>query len=791
MILSLLVTIVFALSGLGIASLVLSRQKPMVRIWFGLVIGLFEMTWLPSLFAFLIGFTLNAQLLGLAVAVILGGFCFFRAKGGFAGLKSIRLNIPVTVALLLIFLVGAQLFSTHILLPQEGGYYVGQTTYGDLAMHLGFITSIAYQGVFPPHYNIFPFHPVNYPFLCETSSATLLQFGANLRVAYLIPALYAYILVILGLYFFFEQWLRRKNYALFATLLFFVGSGFGFSYFFDLAREGVPAISKLLSDSSHPTSFAFIFDGFYRTPTNLPTVGLRWVNPIVDMLIPQRATLFGWAFLFPCLYLLHGFMFKDDRQNVLPLAFLAAGIPLIHTHSFLALGMISAVYFVWDLLTNFNKKRLIYWALFGGIAMALAAPQLFGFAFSQAAESGMVKIHLNWANEIDSFLWFYIKNLGWIFILLPFGYLLLGKRDRRVMLGALALWLVAECVIFQPNQYDNNKLLFVWFAYLCGLAAKLLGHIYRRARRAISKRVSEGAIQRGLNTASLALCGFLVGFFLFKQMFLKGDADFSMRMDTLLTMILLFGFLLVLQGSSLWLGRKRADTAFAVQGGFAVGLTVLLFFLLRLFYREYMASFVTLPRTGLMVLLFFIIAGFVALLYQRTLVFMPKEEPSEKDKAYAGRYVALQLAAYALGFTLFVGGVLTIVREWRSEYHYFGPAQIEAAAFVREETPSDAMFLTDYSWHINAISALTGRNIVCGPDLFLFFHGVNTSERHEHVRAMMEEPAKSRTIFEKYDVRYIYIGPAERSRFDCDWDFFDSTYEVVFRNSETVIYRVS
>lgn len=36
---------------------------------------------------------------------------------------------------------------------------------------------------------------------------------------------------------------------------------------------------------------------------------------------------------------------------------------------------------------------------------------------------------------------------------------------------ALFLWLMAELVVFQPNEYDNNKLLYPAFAFLCCAAS--------------------------------------------------------------------------------------------------------------------------------------------------------------------------------------------------------------------------------------------------------------------------------------------------------------------------------
>lgn len=89
-----------------------------------------------------------------------------------------------------------------------------------------------------------------------------------------------------------------------------------------------------------------MLEGFYKTPTNLPAEGLRWVNSIADMLIPQRATLFGWALLFPALQLLHRAVMQREYKCIVPLGIIAGCMPLVHTHSFLAIGIISAFLFV-------------------------------------------------------------------------------------------------------------------------------------------------------------------------------------------------------------------------------------------------------------------------------------------------------------------------------------------------------------------------------------------------------------------------------------------------------------
>ena len=70
------------------------------------------------------------------------------------------------------------------------------------------------------------------------------------------------------------------------------------------------------------------------------------------------------------------------------------------------------------------------------------------------------------------------------------------------------------------------------------------------------------------------------------------------------------------------------------------------------------------------------------------------------------------------------------------------------------------------------MSVLTGRSIVCGPDLFLYYHGIDTSERKADISAMFEAPADNQELFEKYGVQYIYIGSSERSSYAVDMDYF-------------------
>ena len=492
--LSILYIALFAASGIGLSRLFFFREKPLVRIWLGLAIGMFLLIWLPALFSFALGFRLLAQILGLVAACLAGAAGFYFSRKQTLTQSPWKAEIPFLVAGGLLFAFCLVLLSSHTIVLRDGALYVGQSTYGDLAMHLGFISSIATQGTFPPMYSICPDTHVNYPFLSESVGSTIYLLGTSLRFATMSTAAYAILLVITGVYCFFQEWLGETRKSVFAMLLFFIGGGFGFWYFFDLTK-------------ANPENLTRLFTAFYETPTNFVPNGMRWVNPIADMMIPQRALLFGWSLLFPCLFLLHRGAIKRDTSAFLPLGILAGGLPLIHTHSFLALGIISGFYLIRSFVRNEGKQQWLGFAKYLVIVLALAAPQLILFTFKSSGS--FLKFHFNWANESDNYVWFYIKNFGLIALLAPVAFLGASREEKGVVGGAALIWLIAEFIQFQPNTYDNNKLLFIAFAYACGLVGSWLFDAKDRLTRGAARNRLSVAVLAVIVCATLFLSGAL------------------------------------------------------------------------------------------------------------------------------------------------------------------------------------------------------------------------------------------------------------------------------------------
>ena len=320
-------------SGLCLARLALPGEGPGVRLLVGSVWGSVLLQWLPALLAFAVGFTPLAQWLGLGIALAL-------AAGALAGCR--RLSRPafgVREALsafarrkFLWVVLGVWAFFCflvwHSFRWEGGAVYSSQATYGDMSMHLSFLTSLAHQGDFPPDYSLLPGTRLSYPFLSDSISASLYQLGAPLWFAYQLPMWAAGAQVLFGLYAFFSAMTESRAQAALAWVFFAFNGGFGFFYFLGGGVE----------------NFTRIFTAFYETPTNLVGENIRWVNVLVDMMLPQRATLFGWAVLFPALYLLCRAVYQGQRRCFFLVGLMAGALPMIHTHSFLALGLVCGVW---------------------------------------------------------------------------------------------------------------------------------------------------------------------------------------------------------------------------------------------------------------------------------------------------------------------------------------------------------------------------------------------------------------------------------------------------------------
>ncbi len=464
--------------GLCISRVWFCKKRVSVRIWLGSTVGTILSMWMPVLFAFAAGFSVMAHVYAVLAGVMAfaGGYVLLRKKGfPQPAEEDCRGDKPLLWLLGPLFIIWLFLVWSHTLRDVDGGMYTGQCTYGDMAMHLGFITSLGRQQFFPPYYSILPGARISYPFFCDSVSASLYVLGTPLRWAYMIPMFFAFAQFCAGFWFLALEVCKKQKAAVLAFLFFFLNGGLGMIYFF------------------RDYSLHDLFTGFYKTPTNLVDKGMRWVNVIADMLLPQRATLFGWAALSAALYLLYRAVFTGDEKCFLPAGVIGGLLPMIHTHSFLSLGLFAACWMVYTAFRDrLSPAWFRNWLCFGLTAVALAAPQLLIWTFrSVKGNQSFLRINFDWVNGgEENWFWFWLKNVGPLFIITPIAFIFADKERRAVFSGAILIFVLCELVVFQPNVYDNNKLLYVGYFFCCFLCADSVTQWLDKIKNASARRAA-------------------------------------------------------------------------------------------------------------------------------------------------------------------------------------------------------------------------------------------------------------------------------------------------------------
>ena len=508
--LGIILLLIYLLLGITLAHILFTEKRPAIRIWLGIVFGLVGLMWTHVPFSFMFRFTKVSHILGLALFVALievAGLIRKRKLGYFPNpFKHFKANwfksneksgrAMLTVVFIFMLLATILLFS-HTLAPDnDGGYYTGQATYGDMNFHLGIITSISEQETFPPDYNIFPGERLDYYFFCDSVSSSMLTFGTPLRIAYIAPMFFGFLAVFMGFWLFAETILKTKKKTILAFIFLFLNGGLGTIYFLDKEK------------------FRNIFFGYYCTPTNYrfhdgePT--MIWANSIADMLLPQRATLFGWMAAIAIFYLLYLAVFERERGAFLPAGILAGLAPMIQTYTFFAAGLVAFCWLIYSFTTiasikgkkahqnkvTLAKELVVDWLKFGLPAIILAIPQFIIWIFGAVKSESFLRFEFNAFNEAgDNWIWFWVKNVGLVFILLIPAFIMASKKMKVFYSGALLIFVVTEFVVFQTYSYDNNKLYFMWYMFSCIIVAGWIADILDRITEKTRKKT--GKIIRG------------------------------------------------------------------------------------------------------------------------------------------------------------------------------------------------------------------------------------------------------------------------------------------------------
>jgi hypothetical protein len=308
--------------------------------------------------------------------------------------------------------------------------------------------------------------------------------GVPFFSAFIIPSFLFSCGLVVALYYFFATILQKKSLAIIASLIFLLNGGLGFVFF----GQDILNSSQPLQTFLHPP----------HEYTRIDAQHIKWISVIDSMVIPQRAFNLGFPLALVALALIYQVIFlkdKDGRKLIIASAILGI-MPLIHTHSFLAAGIILAFWLLASLLTSKKlsgellRQRAYQWGMVGAISLGLAVP-IYLYFFAQQTQ-GFLRFYPGWlAREYHiNWLEFWLKNWGLTPLLGALGLGLIVFQEKSQRLSRLLRWLpywfifgLINLVLFQPFVWDNTKLL-VWASVgIAAMAAVCLHRLYQKVQK--------------------------------------------------------------------------------------------------------------------------------------------------------------------------------------------------------------------------------------------------------------------------------------------------------------------
>lgn len=279
-----------------------------------------------------------------------------------------------------------------------------------------------------------------------------------------------------------------------------------------------------------------------------------WFSCVSHVLLPQRSALFAYpivALVLSCVYIGANDACLDSatRRNFFIFAGILTGvIPLVHAHSFVALGVIVGCYALvlysrtfsfffrqapdtsdsvdapaisWQegalgyhlshraraAMVPFNGSLFVSWWQYGIPIILMSLPQLPMYLDrllnARTDNVSFITVSPIWRNDqwryfksfVDlNFLALWFRALGFFLPLAIAGsFLCFDKRQKKFLIGFWLLFIVSNFVQFQPWDKDNNKLFLVW-AMPAALAIVRLLQTCWEYRSADSRRKSGGLV---------------------------------------------------------------------------------------------------------------------------------------------------------------------------------------------------------------------------------------------------------------------------------------------------------
>lgn len=349
-----------------------------------------------------------------------------------------------------------------LLFWRDGNLITGWiNTWGDWAVHLRTSTFFAEHTKLTldsPLYSGTTFH---YPYLSAYLSAILQRLGLDLAQSLTWPTWLLFATLPAWLYSLGINLTKNKLASLMLVYFFLLNGGGGVLY---LIKDLFTGNYFWLGDAYNLR----LYTDMFRVDGLSTNQSIWFMNFIMSEFFPQRAFLAGIGpALFALLIAWKMLEEKISRQTLILTGTLLGILPIIHAHSFIALGLILPTLWLVKLL-NWSDLKLklleITWLILP--AILIGAIVLFSFIFNPLQAQSFTHLIRWWVPQPDlpvNPVSYWFLNAGPLIVLTIIS---LAKRKQpylALIISGGLLFIVCNLISFQPWNYDNLKILTYWY----------------------------------------------------------------------------------------------------------------------------------------------------------------------------------------------------------------------------------------------------------------------------------------------------------------------------------------
>lgn len=323
----------------------------------------------------------------------------------------------------------------------KGNLEIAAKVWSDFAANIPLIRSFSLGANFPPQFPLFAGPPIRYHFGFFLLVGLLEKIGLPLDWALNLLSSLSFFALLLIIYLLAKNLFNRISVGIIAAVLFLFNGSLAFLEFFKTHPINTTVLSEIIKNTEY-SSFG---------PYDGKIVSAFWS---LNIYTNQRHLAFAYAaFLFLVLII---YKASESPKKLSITKALLVGIavglfPFMHMAVFGMMGIALIIFFL-----IYKKIRLKIFII-GIVAATFALPQILYMGIPQAKIPFFNPGYLVESLSIKNFLIYWFLNLGLASLLVPLGFLLAKKKQRKVFLPFIVLFIVGNLFQFSPEIAANHK----------------------------------------------------------------------------------------------------------------------------------------------------------------------------------------------------------------------------------------------------------------------------------------------------------------------------------------------